>query len=116
MMKPIYEHIKEMREDRDLKQKDVARALEISQQTYSNYENGVSELPLRHLVRLAEFYNISTDYIIGRTKFRGSVEGYNVSFTDTATVGDFLSNAMSLSDAKRKSLLQYCKFLKMYAD
>ena len=60
--------LRNIREDRDLKQKDVAEVLGISQQHYSKYENEKVELPLRHLMTLCEFYNVSADYFMGFTR------------------------------------------------
>ena len=57
--------LRDLREDRDLKQADVARILHISQQYYQRYEAGKNELPLRHAITLAKFYNVSLDYIAG---------------------------------------------------
>ena len=60
----------ELREDNDLKQKDVAAVLQTTQQVYSRYEKGTNEMPLRHLILLARFYNVSLDYIAGETDCR----------------------------------------------
>ena len=57
--------LRDLREDRDLKQSDVARVLGISQQYYQRYESEKNEIPLRHLITLARFYNVSVDYMIG---------------------------------------------------
>ena len=59
--------LKDLREDADLAQKQVAALLGIDQRVYSNYETGKRDLPVRHLVMLADFYKTSTDYILGRT-------------------------------------------------
>ena len=59
--------IKELREDNDLTQKEVANHLHIRQNTYSQYETGARELPLNCLIALAKFYNTTTDYILGIT-------------------------------------------------
>ncbi len=59
--------IRNLREDKDLYQKDVAKLLGISQQYYSEYENGKRSIPIFHLMKLAEFYNVSVDYIVGFT-------------------------------------------------
>ena len=64
-MKPYYETLREMRESRDLKQSDIATVLGTTQQVYSRYENGINELPIRHLVTLCGFYHISADYVLG---------------------------------------------------
>ena len=60
--------IKGLREDSDIKQKELADYLGISQRTYSHYENGTRKIPLDILVALAEYYGCSTDYLLGRTK------------------------------------------------
>ena len=60
--------IKDLREDFDLKQKELADALGISQRTYSHYENGTRKIPLDILVTLADYYNCSTDYLLSRTR------------------------------------------------
>ena len=63
-MKTYVERIRELREDNDLKQSDIASILKTTQQVYSRYEKGENELPIRHLITLAKFYNVSTDYIL----------------------------------------------------
>ena len=60
--------IKDLREDRDLTQKEIAAYLHIRQNTYSQYENGQRQLPIDCLIALAFFYNTSTDYILGLTE------------------------------------------------
>ncbi len=60
--------LKDLREDNDVKQKQLAEYLNIKQNTYSQYENGKREIPIEMLWKLADFYNTSIDYIIGRTE------------------------------------------------
>ena len=64
------ERLKEIREDRDLKQIDIAKHLKITQAQYCRYEMGVNVIPLEKIDKLAEFYNTSVDYLIGRTDYR----------------------------------------------
>ena len=59
--------IKDLREDNDITQKEIAEYLHIKQNTYSQYENGQRQLPIDALIALAKFYNTSTDYILGLT-------------------------------------------------
>lgn len=59
--------IRDLREDRDLTQQQIADHLHIKQNTYSQYENGQRQLPLSVLIALADFYQVSTDYILERT-------------------------------------------------
>ena len=61
----VYKRIRDLREDKDLTQKDLAKALNCSQQVYSNYELGQRDIPTDILIRLALFYNVSVDYILG---------------------------------------------------
>ncbi|MDE5620644.1 MAG: helix-turn-helix domain-containing protein [Ruminococcus sp.] len=61
------QRLKDLREDKDLHQSDIAKLLKTTQPQYSRYETGERELPVRHLVTLANFYNVSADYILGRT-------------------------------------------------
>jgi len=63
----MYQRLKDLREDHDLVQKEVAAILGIDQRVYSNYETGKREIPVRHLLKLADYYNVSTDFILGRT-------------------------------------------------
>lgn len=62
--------LKDLREDADLRQKDVSEFLHCSQQIYSDYETGKVELPIDFLIRLAKFYDTTTDYILGLTDDR----------------------------------------------
>ena len=62
-----YPRLKDLREDKDLMQKEVASVLGIDQRVYSNYETGKREIPTRFVVILADYYNTTTDYLLGRT-------------------------------------------------
>ena len=62
--------IKDMREDADLTQKEIADYLHIKQNTYSQYENGHRQIPIDALIALARFYRTSTDYLLGLTNER----------------------------------------------
>ncbi len=62
------ERIRNLREDNDLTQTELASKLNVSQRTYSHYESGSRKLPLDILVSLADYYNCSTDYLLGRTR------------------------------------------------
>ena len=62
-----YQRIRDLREDRDLKQREVAAYLRCSQRVYSNYELGQRDIPTDILIRLSEFYDVSIDYLLGTT-------------------------------------------------
>ena len=63
----VYRRLRDLREDRDLLQKDVAEVLQCSQVCYSHYELGKRDIPTEVLVRLAAFYHTSVDYLLGLT-------------------------------------------------
>lgn len=64
-MRAYCELLRELRESHELKQSDIAAVLGTTQQVYSRYETGVNELPLRHLITLCDFYNVSADRMLG---------------------------------------------------
>lgn len=63
----MYNRLRELREDKDLTQKEVARYLDMSQTGYSQYEIGKNDIPTRVLIKLAFFYNVSIDYLLNLT-------------------------------------------------
>ncbi len=62
-----FRRLRDMREDADLKQTDIAEYLGIQQTVYSRYERGFQTIPLELLIRLADYYHVSLDYLTGRT-------------------------------------------------
>lgn len=62
-----YKRLKDLREDNDKTQKEIADYLGMKQPQYSRYENGLRDIPSDILIMLADYYNVSTDYIFGRT-------------------------------------------------
>ena len=70
----MYEKIRELREDNDLLQKDLARYLHCSQVAYSRYELGLRDIPTEVLILLAKFYNTSVDYLLGLTNEKNHIK------------------------------------------
>ena len=64
----MYQRIRDLREDRDLNQTQVAKMLDMSQTGYSKYETGENDIPTWVLIKLSRFYNTSIDYILGETE------------------------------------------------
>ena len=62
-----FKNLRGIREDRDIKQKELARVLNVSQNTYSQYETGVISLTAEVLIKLSDFYGVSIDYLLDRT-------------------------------------------------
>lgn len=73
-MRPVNEIIREIRQDRDLTQADIAAVLDVQQQYYSKYETGEYEFPVRHVITLARYYNVTADYLLGLTDYSHSLE------------------------------------------
>lgn len=63
----MYKRIRDLREDRDLNQTQVAEILKMSQTGYSKYETGENDIPTNILIKLADFYSVSIDYLLGQT-------------------------------------------------
>ncbi|HJD25427.1 MAG TPA: helix-turn-helix domain-containing protein [Candidatus Blautia intestinipullorum] len=62
-----YQRIEDLRIDSDLSQKQISEVLHISQRSYSHYETGTRGIPVEMLIKLADYYNTSIDYLVGRT-------------------------------------------------
>ncbi len=110
-MKELHVIIRGLREDRDLKQKTIAEYLGVSQQTYSNYENGRREIPLWAILKLSSYYKVSTDYLLGADN--GYLGSPNLSrkYLDDVTMHDVLFRIQKLNAGKRRELLHFIKFL-----
>lgn len=61
------QRIRDLREDKDKTQEEIAKILKTDQRVYSRYETGISKMPINHLITLCKYYNISSDYILGLT-------------------------------------------------
>ena len=66
----MYQRIRDLREDRDMTQKQIAQMLGMSQTGYSKYETGENDIPTQILIKLADFYGVSVDYLLGRTSVK----------------------------------------------
>lgn len=64
----LYQRIRELREDHDLTQVQMGKILSCSQRVYSNYERGELDIPKEILIKLADFYEVSVDYLLNRTE------------------------------------------------
>ena len=110
-MESLIEIIRGLREDADLKQSEIANIIGTTQQQYSKYETGESELPIRALVTLAGLYDVSADFLLARTDCRQGIDGLSKSVTTDYTVGKLISNVLSLSHDSRKALIEYINLL-----
>lgn len=67
----VFENIRNLREDCDKKQQEIADYLHIQQTTYSKYELGKINIPIETLIKLADYYHVSVDYLLGRSDKKG---------------------------------------------
>lgn len=111
-MKELRELIRDLRDDRDLKQKTVATHLGLSQQTYSNYENGRREIPIWVVAELAKYYKVSADYLLGvDNSYLGNTNLRNYYLKDI-TMHDVIYDIHTLNGNSRKELFRYIQYLK----
>lgn len=77
----MYARIRNLREDADITQAELARILNCSQRVYSNYERGDLDIPTEILIKLATYHNVSVDYILGRTDKKRNEQIKNAAYT-----------------------------------
>ena len=111
-MNSLPERMRELREDNNLKQSNVAEYLGTTQQYYSNYETGKYELPSRYIKKLADLYGVSADYLLGRTNCPDGVNRFDMKITDEYTADKLLAELASLSPRARESVIEYIKLWK----
>lgn len=110
-MKQIHEFLRELRETHSYRQEYIAKYLGITQQTYSNYELGLREIPLHHIVKLSGLYQVSTDYLLGIDNSYTGNTNLSQEYLDGLSLHDFLYDIQKLDTDKRKSLAQFVRFL-----
>ena len=112
-MKPINETLYGLRVDKDVKQYVIAELLGMSQQQYSRYETGETELPLRALYILADYYGVSADYLMGRKKWTDNVPGLDKKVTEKYSAREVIDDILSLDATGRAAVVEYISLQKM---
>ena len=112
-MKTVFEWIRDLREDHDLTQRAIAYILGVTQQQYSQYETGTVELPLRHFIKLAEYYNVSADYLMGRKPYDAVKPLEIVYATRDCTCEQLVSDILSLDEESRRDVVKYVELQKL---
>lgn len=112
-MKSVMDLLRELREDHDYSQSDIASVLGISQQHYSKYEKGEYELPLRHFITLAEHYGVSADYLIGRCSYDEKKPLEMVYVTRDCSCEKLVRDTLFLSEHGRMSVVEYIELQKL---
>lgn len=98
----IYPRLKDLREDMDLSQSEIANQINTTQSYYAQYENGRRAIPFERVIELAKYYNVSLDYIAGRTNDKKGLTRSELSDIDT----ELLSKFHLLSDNGKGKLLE----------
>ena len=98
------ELLAELRQDRKMKQSELAKVLHVSVGTISNYETGVHFPDIEKLINLADFFNVTTDYLLGRCANNLSPDVFSEPLTEEKTVGDFVQSFRRLSPERKSAL------------
>lgn len=100
-----------LREEKKLTQKKLANLLNMSGGTISNYENGVHSPDPSTLCRLADFYGVTTDYLLGRTNYRYPPDVLREYVTTDYTIQDMVNILLSFDPASRSAVIKYVNYL-----
>jgi len=111
-MSEIGPMLKKLRREKKLCQKELCRLLNLSIGTISNYENNVHCPDLDTLQKLADYYEVTTDYLLGRTKCRRSPELSEDSLAADCTVSDIVDLVLTLDADSRRHAVSYLNYLK----
>ena len=103
----VGELIRGLREDRDLKQQDVADAIRVSRQAYASYETGASAPPIEVLIALAEYYQVSVDYLVGLIEYRTYPDVLDQTITVNVTARRLLAVIRKLDETEREQVVDY---------
>ncbi len=102
-----------LRTERGIYQKELAEYLEVSIGTISNYENGVHYPDLPALCKFAEYFHVSTDYLLDLTENAMPIDSMNIQLADGCTIGNVLNTIMELSGSSRQKLGKYLSMLRI---
>ncbi|MCL2499251.1 MAG: helix-turn-helix domain-containing protein [Defluviitaleaceae bacterium] len=106
-MKRLNERLRDLRDDNDMTQADVAKLIKKRQQQYSKYETGESDPSLRIVVALADHYNVSVDYLLGRTACKEGPAAQKAEIIPGKTVGSVVSDILNLREADRATIIDF---------
>ena len=105
------ELLAKLRKEKGILQKELATYLNVTVATISNYEKGVHSPDYETLVRLADFFDVSTDYLLQRTDYRASINTLNKPLIIGFTASDLLNAVMELDQHTTEALIDYYKLL-----
>ena len=107
------ELLAKLRKEQGVLQKDIAAYLGVTVATISNYEKGVHSPDYETLVKLADYFNVSTDYLLQRTDYKAGINILNKQLVTDYTVSDLLNTLMQLDQHSMESLLDYYELLSL---
>lgn len=105
--------ISELRSEKGIYQKELADYLKVSIGTISNYEQGIHSPDFETLCKLADYYDVSIDYMMGRTEIRACAKDLERPLTDNYTVADLLNTTLQLDSENAHSLVEYVNLLRL---
>ncbi len=111
-MKSVGETLADLRTEREMGQKELAALLNVSVGTISNYEKGVHFPDLDSLRKVADIFDVTVDYLLGRTGYRCSPESLKEYITADYTISEFVNTIIALDAASRTSVSDYADYLK----
>ena len=111
-MKGIGDTLANLRKEKELGQKEMASLLNLSVGTISNYENGVHSPDLETLCKLADFFGVTTDYLLGRTEYRCPPEFLNCYVALDFTAQDIVNTVLSLDKGTQATVVDFVKYMR----
>jgi len=107
----IGNRVAKLRKELNMRQKDLAAHLNTSVSTVSNYENSVNAIDIETLYKLADFFNVTTDYLIGRTDYRCPPDMLQHFREEDICIKEINDTMLTLSPSARNSILEYVRFM-----
>ena len=97
--------LKLLREEKKLLQNDIAQILGVTSQAYGLYENEKRDIPTEYLIKLANYFDVSIDYILGKTEFRNNID------SDKIRIGLSTKDYSEITDEQRKQIEEFAKYV-----
>lgn len=115
-MKKLAMTLSQLRREKGLNQKDMSACLNLSSSALSSYENDVHSPDPAMLCRLAEFFGVTTDYLLGRTEYRCPPETLGQYVSSDYTLHDIVNTVLSLNQEKQTSVADFVRYMKHLND
>lgn len=107
------QRLTDLREEKGIRQKELAALINVSPSTVSNYENDVHYPDVAILCQLADYFNVSTDYLLARTDYRHNPNTLTRRLSKTYTIAEFINTTLELSQKDISNLVEYMDLLVM---